>query len=61
MGKNTGEGHRTGAIKERSQVLNPKTNQYVKRDAITGKFISSKSTPYKGVSMENKESKKEKK
>ena len=54
MGKNTGQGHRIGAVKDRTQVLNTKTNQYIKRDATTGKFISSKGTPYKGVTTENK-------
>jgi hypothetical protein len=57
MGKNTGEGYRNGAVKDRTQVLNPKTNKYIKRDAVTGKFISSKDTPYKGVTLENKDKK----
>jgi hypothetical protein len=53
MAKNK-EGTRVGAIKDRSQVFNPKTEQYIKRDAKTGQFLSSKTTPYKSVTKENK-------
>jgi len=49
MGKNTGTSTRIGAVKDRKQVYNPKTKRYVKIDTKTGKFISSKKTPYKGV------------
>jgi hypothetical protein len=49
MGKNTEKGHRKGAVKDRTQVLNPRTGLYVKIDATTGKFMSSKKEPYKGV------------
>lgn len=52
MAKNTKEGHRIGAVKERSQIFNEKTGQYVKRDTTTGKFISSSSNKYKGVETE---------
>lgn len=54
MARNTKENTRIGAIKGRSQVLNPKTKQFVKRDKKTGKFLSSKATPYKGVRKEKK-------
>jgi hypothetical protein len=54
MGKNTKEGHRVGAVKERTQVYNPKTEQYVKRDTKTGKFISASDNKYKGVTEEKK-------
>ena len=37
-----GDGHRNGAIKDRSQVHNPKTDRWVKRDADTGRFIDQK-------------------
>lgn len=49
-----GDGHRNGAVRERSQTLNPKTNQWVKRDTGTGKFIDVKQdgTPFKGVRKE---------
>ena len=57
MAKNgkTGDGHRNGAVDNRSQVLNTKTNLYVKRDAVTGKFLDVKSTggKFKGVRKEN--------
>ena len=31
MGTNTNERYRIGAVKERSQIYNSKTNQYVKK------------------------------
>jgi hypothetical protein len=51
MAKNTGENTRKGAVKKKDQSLNPKTQRWTKRDAITGKFTSVKSdgTPFKGV------------
>ncbi len=54
MAKNTGNGYRKGAVKDRSQTYNPKTETYVKRDAKTGQFIDVKSdgTPFKGVTKE---------
>lgn len=49
-----GDGHRNGAVKQRSQVLNPKTGLYVKRNAETGRFMDVKQdgTPFKGVRKE---------
>ena len=49
-----GDGHRNGAVRGRSQVFNPKTNQFVKRDAATGRFMDVKQdrTPFKGVRKE---------
>lgn len=49
-----GDGHRNGAVRSRSQTLNPKTNQWVKRDATTGEFMDVKQdgTPFKGVRKE---------
>lgn len=54
MAKNTGNGHRTGAVKDRSQVYNPKTDTYVKRDTDTGRFMEVKEDgkPFKGVAKE---------
>ena len=52
MGKNTGDNFRKGSVKDRSQVFNTKTSQYIKRDTNTGRFVSSKNTPYKGVRKE---------
>ncbi len=49
-----GDGHRNGAVKERSQTYNPKTQIWTKRDANTGKFMDGKKdgTPFKGVRKE---------
>ncbi len=56
MAKNgkTGDGHRNGAVKDRSQTFNPKTEKWVKRDSDTGQFIDQKSDqkPFKGVTKE---------
>ena len=56
MAKNgkVGDGHRNGAVKNRSQVHNPKTNIWTKRDADTGRFMDGKQdgTPFKGVRKE---------
>lgn len=53
--KPTGDGHRNGAVKDRSQTFNPKTGSWVKRDSDTGKFIDQKqdSKPFKGVRKEH--------
>lgn len=50
----SGDNRRHGAVRNRSQVLNPKTNQWIKRDADTGRFMDGKSdgTPFKGVRKE---------
>ncbi len=49
-----GDGHRNGAVRERSQVYNPTIDRYVKRDTETGRFMDVKSdgTPFKGVRKE---------
>lgn len=54
MAKNSDQGFRRGAIKRRSQFFNPITNQWIKRDSETGRFLSSKqgNLPYKGVRKE---------
>ena len=54
MAKNTGKDFRRGAVDDRSQVLNPKTDQFVKRDTNTGQFMDVKEdgTPFKGVTKE---------
>ena len=56
MAKNgkVGDGHRVGAVKDRSQTYNSKTEQWVKRDADTGRFMDVKQdgTPFKGVTKE---------
>ncbi len=53
MAKNgkSGDGHRNGAFINRSQVFNPKTEQWIKRNNTTGRFMDVKQdgTPFKGV------------
>ena len=50
----SGDGHRNGAVKRRSQTFNPQNKRWVKRDTETGKFMDVKSdgTPFKGVRKE---------
>ncbi len=50
----TGDGHRNGAVKGRSQVYNGKIDRFVKRDTSTGRFMDQKSdgTKFKGVRKE---------
>lgn len=56
MAKNPpkGDGHRKGAVRQRSQVFNPKNQHWVKRDTETGRFIDQKADdkPFKGVRKE---------
>lgn len=49
-----GDGHRNGAVRDRSQVFNPKTETWTKRNADTGRFMDGKKdgTPFKGVRKE---------
>lgn len=49
-----GDGHRHGAVRDRSQAYNPKNERWVKRDSETGRFIDQKvnQTPFKGVRRE---------
>jgi hypothetical protein len=53
--KPSGDNHRNGAVRERSQTYNPKTENWTKRDANTGKFIDVKQDgkPFKGVRKEH--------
>lgn len=50
------DGHRNGMVKKRSQVFNPKTSTWTKRDTGTGRFMDGKQdgTPFKGVRKEHK-------
>ena len=50
----SGDGHRNGAVKDRSKTFNPVTKQWVKRDSDTGRFMDVKKdgTPFKGVRKE---------
>lgn len=51
-----GDNRRHGAVRDRSQTHNPKTDQWVKRDANTGRFMDVKQdgTPFKGVGKEGR-------
>ncbi|MDW5443806.1 hypothetical protein [Polaromonas sp. SM01] len=58
MAKNNppGDGHRIGAVKQRSQTQTPAGN-WVKRDKETGRFMDVKTTDttlFKGVRREKK-------
>ncbi len=59
MAKDTGKGSRKGAVKSRTQVKNPKTGDYVKRNEAPGskkkgEFMDVKKDgkPFKGVAKE---------
>lgn len=49
-----GDGHRNGAVRRRSQVKNPVTGLWVKRNKDNGQFMDNKmdGTPFKGVRKE---------
>ena len=49
-----GDNRRHGAVRQRSQTYNPKTQKWVKRDANTGRFMDQKADdkPFKGVRRE---------
>jgi hypothetical protein len=50
-GKASGNHRRVGAVKGRTQIKNPLTGAWTKRDDKTGKFVDVKadSKPFKGV------------
>ncbi|MEX2565603.1 MAG: hypothetical protein WD431_06655 [Cyclobacteriaceae bacterium] len=54
VNKPHGDNARKGAVRGRSQTLNPKNGQWTKRDADTGRFMDGKKdgTPFKGVRKE---------
>ena len=49
-----GDDHRNGAVRDRSQVHNPRNARWVKRDGDTGRFLDQKADrrPFKGVRKE---------
>ncbi len=51
-----GDGHRIGAVRDRTQFHNPKTDTWTKRDSDNGRFMDGKKdgTPFKGVTKEKK-------
>jgi hypothetical protein len=58
MAKNApiGDNARRGAVRDRSQVFNPHTGIWTKRDSDTGRFMDQKKDgdPFKGVRKEKK-------
>jgi hypothetical protein len=62
IAKNTDEDYRKGAVKERTQVENPRDEQWTKRDETPGsekrgEFMEKKESgePFKGVAKEKDE------
>ncbi|MCF3650542.1 hypothetical protein [Synoicihabitans lomoniglobus] len=53
--KPTGDNARVGAVRKRSQTLNPTNDRWTKRDAESGKFMDQKADakPFKGVRKES--------
>jgi len=59
MAKNTGEGSRKGSVKDRTQVKNPRTQEWVERDETKGsstrgqfKNVKEDGKAFKGVAKE---------
>ncbi len=50
----SGDNHRNGVVRDRSQAYNPQNERWVKRDTDNGRFMDQKSdgTPFKGVRKE---------
>lgn len=50
----TGDGHKHGPVKDRSQVFNPQNKCWVKRDGGSGQFMDQKAdgSKFKGVRRE---------
>ena len=49
-----GDGHRNGAVRDRSQTYNDQIQRWTKRNADTGRFMDQKTNgePFKGVRKE---------
>ena len=52
MAKNTGEGYRRGAVRNRSEFQHP-NGTFIKRDTRTGRFLNVSAKPHKGVRDES--------
>ncbi len=52
MAKNTGKGHRNGAVKNRSEFQH--NGQHFKRDTTTGRIFNGSPNPHKGVRDEKR-------
>ncbi len=50
----SGDGHRNGTVRDRSQTYNPRNDRWIKRDAETGQFMDQKADPkpFKGIRKE---------
>jgi hypothetical protein len=50
-----GDGHRNGAVRDRSQVYNPQNDRWTKRDSDNGRFMDQKADPdpFKGIRKED--------
>ncbi|HKB96755.1 MAG TPA: hypothetical protein VKB94_07875 [Rhizomicrobium sp.] len=50
-----GDGHRNGAVRDRSQVYNPQNERWTKRDSDSGRFMDQKADPdpFKGIRKED--------
>lgn len=57
MAKNARRGWRIGSVRRRSQVQNPQTGLWTKRDADTGRFTGVKETlgRFKGIRREKRD------
>lgn len=55
MAGNTNSGFRKGDVKERTQVYNPATGMFMKRDTTTGRFMAGSANKFKGVTDEQKQ------
>jgi hypothetical protein len=54
MAKNVRDGSRIGEVRQRSQIFNPGTKKWTKRDAESGQFkdVKQDGKPFKGVRRE---------
>ncbi len=54
MAKDTGHNYRKGEVTDRSQVFNPHSSTWVKRNHDNGQFMGQKENgkPYKGIRKE---------
>jgi hypothetical protein len=53
LAKNTGDGYRRGAVRNRSQSQTP-NGEWTKRDTETGRYMDGSKERFKGVRQEKK-------
>lgn len=51
LARNTGDGYRRGAVRDRSQSETP-NGDWTKRDSNTGRYMDGSKEPFKGVRRE---------